>query len=101
ALDPTLGVADRKARSVVILVDSSGSMKTLDGDEAGSKSRIDVAKEKADDLIDAMGGGDLAMIMKVDGQATPMSRFSNDKAMLHKVLHGIGRSSKETNLLLD
>ena len=32
------------------------------------------------DLIDSMGGGDVAMVMKVDGQATPMSRFSNDGA---------------------
>jgi hypothetical protein len=101
ALDPTLGVADRKARSVVILVDSSGSMKTLDGDAAGTKSRMEVAKQKADDLIDSMGGGDVAMIMKVDGQATPMSRFTSDKAMLHKLLHGVGRSAKEQNLMLD
>lgn len=101
ALDPTLGVADRKARSVVILIDSSASMKALDGDEAGTKTRMDVAKEKADQLIDAMGGGDVAMIMKVDGQATPMGRFSSDKAMLHKLLHGVGRSAKEQNLLLD
>jgi hypothetical protein len=101
ALDPTLGASDRAARSVVILIDSSGSMKTLDGDEAGTKSRIEIAKQKADDLIDSMGGGDVAMIMKVDGQATPMSRFTNDKAMLHKLLHGVGRSTKEQNLLLD
>jgi hypothetical protein len=101
ALDPTLGNTDRAARSVVILVDSSGSMKTLDGDEAGTKSRMDIAKQKADDLIDSMGGGDVAMIMKVDGQATPMSRFTNDKAMLHKLLHGVGRSAQQQNLLLD
>ncbi|HEX5059322.1 MAG TPA: VWA domain-containing protein [Kofleriaceae bacterium] len=103
ALDPTLGVADRKARSVVILVDSSGSMKTLDGDPAGTKSRMEIAKQKADDLIDSMGGGDVAIIMKVDGQSTPMTRFTNDKAMLHKALHGVGRStqSKEQNLTLD
>ena len=30
ALDPTLGALDRKARSVVILVDASASMTTLD-----------------------------------------------------------------------
>jgi len=101
ALDPTLGASDRSARSVVILIDSSGSMKTLDGDEAGTKTRIEVAKQKADDLIDSMGGGDVAMIMKVDGQATPMSRFSSDKAMLHKLLHGVGRSASEQNLTLD
>lgn len=100
ALDPTLGVSDRKARSVVILVDASASMKTMDGNEAGTQSRMDVAKEKADTLIDSMGGGDVAMIVKVDGQATPMSRFTNDKAILHKLINGVG-GEKQNNLLLD
>ena len=86
ALDPTLGAVDRKARSVVILLDASASMKAMDGDEAGKKSRMDVAKERAKHLIDSMGGGDVAMVMKVDGQATPMSRFSNDGPMLDKII---------------
>jgi hypothetical protein len=100
ALDPTLGMSDRKARSVVILIDASASMKTMDGNEAGTQSRMDVAKEKADGLIDSMGGGDVAMIVKVDGQATPMSRFTNDKAILHKLINGVG-GDKQNNLLLD
>ncbi|HEX7701183.1 MAG TPA: VWA domain-containing protein, partial [Kofleriaceae bacterium] len=86
ALDPTLGAVDRKARSVVVLLDASASMKAMDGDEAGKKSRMDVAKAKAKGLVDSMGGGDVAMIMKVDGQATPMSRFSNDGPMLDKII---------------
>jgi hypothetical protein len=86
ALDPTLGAVDRKARSVVVLLDASASMKAMDGDEAGKKSRMDIAKQKAKSLIDSMGGGDVAMIMKVDGQATPMSRFSNDGPMLDKII---------------
>lgn len=102
ALDPTLGSSDRKARSVVVLIDASASMKTMDGNDAGTKSRMEVARDKADALIDSMGGGDLAMIVKVDGQATPMSRFTNDKAMLHKLLHGVGRgAATEKSLLLD
>jgi hypothetical protein len=50
-----------------------------------------------------MGGGDVAMIIKVDGQATPMSRFTNDKAMLHKFINGVGRTgdTKVANLQLD
>jgi hypothetical protein len=75
-------------------------MKTMDGNEAGTQSRMDVAKEKADGLIDSMGGGDVAMIVKVDGQATPMSRFTNDKAILHKLINGVG-GDKQNNLLLD
>ncbi|MCX5744700.1 MAG: VWA domain-containing protein, partial [Proteobacteria bacterium] len=84
SLDPTLGAVDRDARNVVILLDASGSMKAMDGNEKGDKSRLEAAKDAADKLVDSMGGGDLAMIMKVDGQATPASRFSADIPMLRK-----------------
>jgi hypothetical protein len=101
ALDPTLGAVDRKARSVVILIDASASMKTTDANEEGTLSRIDAAKKKADELIDSMGGGDLAMIIKVDGQATPLSRFTNDKAMLHKYVNGVAQQEGIAGAALD
>ncbi|MCW5801940.1 MAG: VWA domain-containing protein [Deltaproteobacteria bacterium] len=89
ALDPTLGAVDRKARSVVILIDASASMKSTDGDDEGKKTRMQVAREEADKLIDSMGGGDIAMIMRVDNQTTPLSRFTSDQPMLHKIVHGV------------
>lgn len=98
ALDPTLGAVSREARSVVVLVDASASMKAMDGDEGGKKSRLDLAKERTKALIDSMGGGDLALIMKVDGQATPMSRFSNDAPMLDKIVDGITASDTPADL---
>ncbi|MDB4964018.1 MAG: von Willebrand factor type [Myxococcales bacterium] len=98
ALDPTLGAVSRKARSVVVLLDASASMKAMDGDEAGTKSRLQIAKERAKTLIDGMGGGDLALIMKVDGQATPMSRFSTDAPMLNKIVDGIQASDTPADL---
>ncbi|HEY0476300.1 MAG TPA: VWA domain-containing protein [Kofleriaceae bacterium] len=98
ALDPTLGVVDRKARSVVILFDASASMKAMDGDDKGDRSRLDVAKDRAKHLIDGMGGGDVAMVMKVDGQATPMSRFGSDAAMLDKIVDGIAASDTPADL---
>ena len=98
ALDPTLGAVDREARSVVVLFDASASMKAMDGNEAGSKSRLDAAKERTKALVDSMGGGDVAMIMKVDGQATPMSRFSSDGPVLNKVIDGIAASDTPADL---
>jgi hypothetical protein len=97
ALDPTLGAVDRKARSVVVLFDASASMKAVDGSEDG-KTRLDAAKDRTKRLIDSMGGGDVAMIMKVDGQATPMSRFSSDGPMLKKVVDGIQASDTPADL---
>ncbi len=98
ALDPTLGAVDREARSVVVLFDASASMKAMDGNEAGTQSRLDAAKAKTKRLIDSMGGGDLAMIMKVDGQATPMSRFSTDAPMLAKIIDGVTASDTPADL---
>jgi len=98
ALDPTLGGTARDARNVVVLLDASASMKAMDGDGEGKQSRLDVAKERAKQLVDSMGGGDLALIMRVDGQATPMSRFSSDAPMLNKVIDGISASDTPADL---
>ncbi len=98
ALDPTLGAVSRKARSVVLLIDASASMKTMDGDQAGKTSRLEAAKTSAKQLIDGMGGGDLAMVMRVDGQATPMSRFSSDSPMLDKIVDSIQASDTPADL---
>ncbi|HUQ01470.1 MAG TPA: BatA and WFA domain-containing protein [Kofleriaceae bacterium] len=88
ALGPTMGARDPDARSVVVLIDASASMKAQDGDkERKGLTRMERAKERAKDLVDSMGGGDLAMIMRVDGQATPLTRFDGDKPMLKKVIH--------------
>ena len=98
ALDPTLGAVDRQARSVVILFDASASMKAMDGNEKGDQSRLDAAKAKTKRLIDGMGGGDVAMVMKVDGQATPMSRFSSDGPVLDKIVDGLTASDTPADL---
>jgi len=86
--DPTLGAVDRDARNVVVLIDASASMKAIDGDAEGKTSRMDAAKQAAVELVESMGGGDLAMIMKVDGLATPLSRFTSDQPMLKKIITG-------------
>lgn len=98
AMDPTLGAIDRRARSVVILLDASASMKATDGDEAGKMTRLDAAKKSAKRLIDSMGGGDVAMVMKVDGQATPMSRFTADAPQLDKIVDSIQASDTPADL---
>lgn len=98
ALDPTLGAVDRRARSVVILFDTSASMKTMDGNEAGTLSRLDAAKQRAKRLVDGMGGGDVAMLLRVDGQATPMTRFTNDGPMLDKKIDQLVASDTPADL---
>ena len=58
ALDPTLGGIPKDARSVVVLLDASASMKASDGAAADSEpaeARMEAAKRRARDLIDSMG----------------------------------------------
>ena len=82
----------------MILIDASASMKAMDGSEAGDLSRLEAGKRRAKDLIDSMGGGDVAMVMKVDGQATPMSRFTSDGPVLNKVVDAIQGSDTPADL---
>lgn len=115
ALDPTLGGSDREARSVVVLLDASASMKATDGAKEAAQgeapesatdatppsddaSRMAAARRRAKELVASMGGGDVAMILKVDGQATPLSRFSSDTPMLQKVIDGVTASDTPADL---
>ncbi len=99
ALDPTDGGRPPAARTVVILIDASASMKATDGEgDTGNVTRMQVAKRHARALVDSMGGADVAMIMKVDGQATPLSRFDSDAPMLGRTIDGITASDTPADL---
>ncbi len=99
-LNPTAGGMHEQARTVVILIDTSASMKTADEHDPalGDTTRMEVAKKKAKQLIDSMGGSDVALIMRVDGQATPLSRFDSDAPMLRKIIDGIEPSDTPADL---
>lgn len=98
ALDPTLGASSRAATSVVILVDTSASMQTMDGDAAATLNRIQAAKLRAMQLVDAMHDGDLAMVMTLDNQATPLTRFTGSRAELIRSIDRIAASDTPADL---
>jgi hypothetical protein len=98
ALGPIWGASDRKARNVVILLDASASMKTADAGDKNETPRFDVARQKAKDLIAGMGGGDTAMVMRMDGQTTPLGRFSADAPMLEKEIDGVSATDTPADL---
>ncbi|HUS64392.1 MAG TPA: VWA domain-containing protein [Kofleriaceae bacterium] len=97
ALDPSLGEADDDAASVVILLDASASMKAEDEGEDGG-ARIDAAKSAVRDILGSLGGGDTAMVMKMDGQSTPLTRFESDMPRLMKLVEGVRASDTPADL---
>jgi len=99
--DPSLGSADRDARNVVIIVDTSASMATEDETIPGAdgkQQRLAKAKRDAIDLIGSLGGGDMAMVMRMDGQTTPMSRFESDGDKLKGVVRKLETSDTPADL---
>jgi Ca-activated chloride channel homolog len=97
AADPKLGTASPSARSVVVIVDASASMKALDsGPQA--PTRMDLAKQKARDLLRSLGGADSAMIVRMDGQTTALSRFETDVPRLLEVIDKLEASDTPADL---
>jgi hypothetical protein len=85
---PELGKAPQSARTVVIIVDASASMKARDKGPS-SPPRLDAAKAKAKEILGRLGGADSAMIMRLDGQPAALSRFETDTARLAKVVDSL------------
>lgn len=100
ATEPRLGAADHDARSVVILLDASASMKARDGGDGGDRerTRMDAAVGQVRDILEGMGGGDAAMVMRMDGQTTPLSRFERDMPRLVNLVEKVQASDMPADL---
>lgn len=101
ALDPKLGGQDPDAKNIVLIVDTSASMKTTDEKIAGRDgevSRLRAAKQKAVDVLKSMGGGHSVMVMRMDGQTTPLTRFESDGPRLARVVQNMKASDTPADL---
>jgi hypothetical protein len=78
ALDPQIGQAQTTGRNVVVILDASASMKVREGET----TRLDLAKKEVKQLLRGLGGADAALLLKMDAQATALSRFETDGARL-------------------
>lgn len=78
--DPRLGRTS-EGRSLVLLIDASASMQaqipTLPG-----KSRLDLSRAAAEQLIRGLHGDDLAVVVQLDGRPAPLGGFSDDEREL-------------------
>jgi hypothetical protein len=98
AADPRIGDADDAARNVVVIVDASASMKARDAGDDGDEPRIDAAKRRAHDLVASLGAGDAAMIVRMDGRTSPLSRFETDKVALHAAVDALAATDTPADL---
>lgn len=99
ALEPVIGGVNKDARSVIIIVDASASMKTMDEESSeGATSRMEAARDQVTRVLDTMGSDDAVMLMRMDGRATPLSRFERDVAKLKRTAQTIEASDTPADL---
>ncbi|MEM8738399.1 MAG: VWA domain-containing protein [Planctomycetota bacterium] len=75
---------------VVIVIDRSASMNTRDA--AGGASRLEEAKQKALELIEAIDAGDSAsgaMVVTFAQRAQVVQSFTNDRGLLRSAVRGV------------
>jgi hypothetical protein len=93
--DPRLGVTALAGRSVVLVVDASASMKATDG----APTRMHAARAEARRLVRGLGGADLCMVVRMDGQPGPLTAFTGDAPALLRAVDGIEASDTPADFL--
>jgi hypothetical protein len=84
--DPRTAVEIVRGRTLVVLVDTSASMKTI---ENGGKSRLDLARDKVRDLAKQLGASDRMLIASMDAVVTPLSPMTSEISVLEKASDSI------------
>ena len=85
--DPRLG-RSTEGRSLVLLIDASASMQAQVPLLPG-KTRLDLARAEAEQIIRGLHGDDLAVVVGLDGRPAPLGGFSDDERELLAQLHQV------------
>lgn len=91
---PFLRLSGAPGRSVVLIVDTSASMRATDV----SPSRIEVAKRKAHDIVNGLGKDDMMMVLSASSRPEALSGFTHERSELHRLIDGIQPHDTPTNM---
>jgi len=81
--------------STIIIIDSTASMNARD--ESG-RTRLEVAKERARDMVASLAGGDQAAIIESSSRVTLRSPLSSDQSSLRSAIDNITATDSSGNL---
>ena len=83
---------------MIFLVDNSASMTSTDVKEGSQETRLDEAKRRVEQMIDAMESGDTAMIISFSDTAQVVQQYSDNHSELRRLLQTIQPTSRPTSL---
>jgi len=81
-------------KNIVLVVDSSASMQTVEGNE----TRFDKARSQALKMIGKLGQWDKMMVISSNYSSTVVSDFTDDKVRLNKTINDLVPKDTGTNL---
>jgi hypothetical protein len=95
--DPQPVIAKDEGRHVVVLMDTSASMKAVDvpqpewpadtpEEERIHKTRLDVGKETIREVVRSLSGSDRMLVAQMDAAVTPLSTMTSEVAELEAAL---------------
>lgn len=91
---PFLRAHRETGANIAVIVDHSASMQTREGD----RTRLEIAREEALDMVDAMAGGDKMMVVAFAESADVLCELTDDKYRLRRALRAIAPSDTRTNI---
>jgi hypothetical protein len=83
--DPRAAASLVEGRNVVVLVDSSASMKAVDV----GPSRLDVAKDEVKKIVRGLSGSDRMLVAQMDAAATPLSTLTSEVSDLDVAISAV------------
>lgn len=92
---PLIRSANLDGSTLVLLVDQSASMQTVD---EGGKSRMEVARERALEAIDGLGSRDQAIIVGFSNRTQIVQTLTGDKGLLRNAISTLRSSDTEVDL---
>ena len=85
-------------RRTIYLIDNSASMKTKDVDE-GQRTRLEEAKRRVAEAINAMKSGDAAMIISFSNTAQIVQQYTGNRPELRRQLATIQPTNHPTSIM--
>lgn len=92
--DPRLGPNLVEGRNLVVLVDSSASMKATDV----SPTRLAVAQREVRELIAGLGGADRMLVAQLDATVTPLTTMTGEVSILESGVDALRATDTRADL---
>ncbi len=86
------------ARNIVLVVDVSASMGASDAEDVGSKTRLEAAREQAQQIVDDMPQESAATLIAADTHASIIVPSTDDKARLRSAISNLKPNAANTDL---